>query len=139
MDTTRLIDPISDRLPVAGAASLASAVADATTGLAEQITSRVGELDLPEKVGRTRRTLARAVPWLPLGSTSPRRRPRRWLFAGLGVAAIVAGVAIWRRRSNGSGADQGTTSRDDWSTHSSNGANPPVDAAVARETAPTGV
>lgn len=139
MDTTRIIEPISDRLPIAGAASLASAVVDATSELAEQITGRVSDLELSDKASRTRRTVSRAVPWIPLGSTRPPRSPRRWLSVGLGLAVIVAGVAIWLRRSDdASGGGTDSPARDDWSTHMANGANPSVDAAVDRETAPTG-
>lgn len=138
MDTTRITEPITDHLPVAGAAALAAAVADATTDLADQLASRVSDLDLADKAGRTRRTIAGAVPWLPIGETHARRRTRLWLFVGLGVAAMVAAAVVWRRRSDGAGDDAETPARDDWSTHSANGANPPVATSAARETTRTG-
>lgn len=125
MDTTRITDPISDRLPATG--SIVSTVTDATAGLADHVTGHLPEIHLPEidvdkAVRRTRRSLSGVVPWISPGS----RRSwisRRWLLVGAALAVAVTVALVLRRRSESSDAQPG---RDDWSTAnpSTNGAMP---------------
>lgn len=89
MDTHRLTDPIGGHL--AGAATLAAAVADATTGIADTIVDRVGDLDFAGTAERTRRSLMRRV------GRDHRSGSRRWALAGAGLVLALAGAAAWRR------------------------------------------
>lgn len=131
MDPTRIIDPISERLPVPGA--VVSTVTDVATGLADQLTDHIGELDLADTVHRTRRSLARIIPWMSVDS---RRRwwSRGWLVAAAAVGVAVTVAVVIRRRSTDTSQDR--PGRDDWSTPSPNGATPSTPAAE-REPAPT--
>jgi hypothetical protein len=130
MDTTRFIDPITDRVPVSGAA-IVSTVADVTSGLVEQ----VGDLDLSDSVRRTRRTIARFVPWMSDGRSRSRRR---WVIIGAVTAAVVA-VAVLQRRGSTSESSH-SQARDDWTTGSSNGdsvtSSPEVEREAVTSTAP---
>ena len=105
MDTTRILDPIAERLPTDQATALLSGVAGATSGLAHQLGARLklvnlgkidrkidlgnldlGKVDLGKSVRTGRDKLADVVPWM-----TPTKRShglRRWL-----VAAVAAG---WR-------------------------------------------
>lgn len=132
MDTTRITDPISHRLPAPG--SIVATVTDVTSGLAEHITDHLPEIDVDDAVRRTRRTLSGVVPWISPGS----RRSwisRRWVVVGAAVALVITVVLVLRRRSESSDAQPG---RDDWSTStpSTNGAVP-TNATPEREHADT--
>ena len=132
MDTTRFTDPISDRLPSGSA--IVSTVTDVTSSLADQITDRVDDFDLTDTARRTRRTVARVVPWMSAGRTS--RPATRWWIA-LGVAgALVVTVVLLRRRSSDAAPTPG---RDDWTTGSDNGSRPsPGTERPERQAAATG-
>lgn len=132
MDPTRIIDPISDRLPAP--AAVVSTVTDVATGLAEQLTDHIGELDLTDTVRRTRRSLARIIPWMSVDTSRRRWLSRRWLFAAAAVGVAVTAAVVIRRRSTDTSQDR--PGRDDWSTPSPNGATPNTPAAE-REPATT--
>jgi hypothetical protein len=131
MDTTRITDPISDRLP--SGTAIVSAVTDVTSSLADQITGHVGEIDLGDTARRTRRTVARIVPWMSTDRSS-RFASRRWLVAGVAATFIITVVVLLRRRSSCSNE---SPARDDWATGSSNGATPSAATARAEREAAT--
>jgi hypothetical protein len=124
MDTTRLTDPISDRLPAAGA--IASTVVDATTGLADQIGDQIDDLDIGSTLRRTRNAVAGFVPWLPGPTRRSRWTKHPWLVAGVAALVVVAVVAVLQRRT--AGRHEAEPVRDDWSTPGPNGSTPQQDA-----------
>ena len=96
MDTSHLIDPITDRLP--SGTAIVSAVTDVTSALADQISAQVGDLDLGDTARRARRTVAGVVPWMSV-SRSSRVTTRRWLMAGVAATVIITVAVVLRRRS----------------------------------------
>lgn len=142
MDTTRILDPIAERLPTDQATALLSGVAGATSGLAHQLGDRLdhvnlgkvdlGKVDLGKSVRTGRDKLADVVPWM-----TPTKRSsglRRWVVAALAAGVIVAVVVALRKRASD---PHEPPPRDDWSTGSPNGASPTNEQAD-REPAQTG-
>lgn len=139
MDTTRILDPIAERLPTDQATALLSGVAGATSGLAHQLGDRLehvnldlGKVDLGKSVRTGRDKLADVVPWM-----TPSRRSnglRRWLVAAVAAGLVVAVIVALRSRSSD---PHEPPPRDDWSTGSPNGASP-ANQQADREPARTG-
>ena len=131
MDTARIIDPISDRLP--SGTAIVSAVTDVTSGLADQISEQVSDFDLGDTARRTHRNVAKVVPWMSVPRTS-RFTSRPWLVAGVAAIVVVGVVVLLRRRSAGPSE---ASARDDWSTGSSNGTAPAASPPRAEREAAT--
>lgn len=136
MDTSRFMDTttITDHLPKDTASAIVSNLAGATSGLADQISDRagqlgshVGDLDVSGGVRRGRRFVAGFVPWV-----SPPRRmtTRRWVMVVGALVTVVAAFAWLRRRS---GDEQ--PARDDWTTTPSPNGAAPAERADDRQPA----
>ena len=133
LDPRSLTGPISrvgERLPAAD--DLVASVTSTVGNVGSEIAQQVADLDLPGTVAdtarRSRRAVARVVPWV---SAPPSRRftTRRLLLVVL-LAGTVVGVAVLMSRRSSAPSD--VPARDDWSTGSSNGASPAKTAGTVR-------
>lgn len=134
MDTTRIIEPVSSRLPSAG--PIVATVTDVTSGLADHLSDlgdTVSDVDLGATMRRTRRVVAKFVPWMSV-SRRPRIATRRWIVVGAAVGVIAVAVLLLKRRSTDSST---AAKRDDWTVGSANGTDPAT-TRPERETAPAG-
>ena len=137
MDTTRILDPLAERLPTDQAAALLSGVAGATSEMAHHLGDRLdhvhlGKVDVGKSVRTGRDKLADVVPWMTPAKRS--RGIRRWLLAAVAAGVVIAVVVAVRKRASD---PHEPPPRDDWSTGSPNGASP-ADQLAQREPARAG-